>query len=78
MARQDKNAWAAKVLALIQGGQTQAAMAQIKVAPSAGDVARLQALLAGVPAGNPARRQLDAFIEEERALLAAPRLHRAP
>ncbi|AVS73563.1 hypothetical protein [Paracidovorax cattleyae] len=78
MARQDKNAWAAKVVTLIRGGQTQAAMAQIKVAPSAGDVARLQTLLAGVPSDTPVRRQLDAFIEEERALLAAPRLHRAP
>ncbi|CAM4186918.1 hypothetical protein [Paracidovorax anthurii] len=78
MARQDKNAWAAKVFALIQGGQTQAAMAQIKVAPSAADVGRLQAMLARAPAATAVRRQLDAFIEEEQALLAAPRLHRAP
>ncbi|MBO9677764.1 hypothetical protein [Paenacidovorax monticola] len=77
MARHNKDEWARKVFALIQAGNTQAAMAQVKVAPTAADVARLQALLPQLPA-TPARRQLEQFVEEERALLAAPRLHRAP
>jgi hypothetical protein len=42
-----------------------------------GDITRLQTLLAGLPP-SPALRQLAAFVEEERALLAAPRLHRSP
>lgn len=77
MARHNKDEWARKVFALIQAGNTQAAMAQVKVAPTAADVARLQALLPQLPA-TPARQQLEQFVEEERALLAAPRLHRAP
>ncbi|GKS75734.1 hypothetical protein AVME950_12580 [Acidovorax sp. SUPP950] len=79
MARnsRDKDEWAGKVFALIQGGNTQAAIAQVKVAPSVNDVVRLQAMLARVPA-SPARRQLDQIIEEERGLLSAPRLHRSP
>ena len=67
MAR-NKSAWPAKVLALVRGGNVNAAIAQIKVAPSVGDITRLQALLA----------QLNKVVEEERALLAAPRLHRSP
>jgi hypothetical protein len=53
------------------------AKAQIKVAPTVGDITRLQALLADLPP-TPALRLLAAFVEEERALLAAPRLHRSP
>jgi len=76
MAR-PKSEWPAKVLALIQGGNPSAAIAQIKVAPSVADVARLQALLAKLPS-TPALAQLHKVVEEERALLAAPRLHRSP
>lgn len=76
MAR-DKNEWANKVLVLIRGGNTDAAVAQIKVAPTVGDVTRLLAMLEKLPS-TPALRQLQQFVEEERALLAAPRLHRAP
>ena len=76
MAR-NKNEWAAKVFALVNGGNVAAATAQIKVAPTVGDITRLQALLAGLPP-SPALRQLADFVEEERALLAAPRLHRSP
>ncbi len=36
-----------------------------------------RALLEQLPS-TPALRQLQAFVEEERALLAAPRLHRSP
>ncbi len=67
MAR-NKSEWPAKVLALVRGGNVNAAIAQIKVAPSVGDITRLQALLA----------QLNKVVEEECALLAAPRLHRSP
>ena len=76
MAR-PKSEWPAKVLALNQGGNPSAAIAQIKVAPSVADVARLQTLLAKLPP-TPALAQLAKVVEEERALLAAPRLHRSP
>jgi len=72
-----KSEWPGKVLALIQSGNPAAAIAQIKVAPSVGDVTRLQAMLAKLPQ-NPALAQLNKVVEEERALLAAPRLHRSP
>lgn len=79
MARnpKNKNEWPAKVLALVRGGNIPAAVAQIKVAPTVGDITRLQALLAELPP-TPALAQLVRVVEEERALLAAPRLHRAP
>lgn len=76
MAR-PKSEWPGKVLALIQGGNLDAAIAQIKVAPTVGDVTRLQTLLAKLPP-TPALAQLNKVVEEERALLAAPRLHRSP
>ena len=72
-----KNEWAAKVFALIRAGNLEMARAQIKVAPTVRDITRLQALLADLPP-TPALRLLAAFVEEERALLAAPRLHRSP
>ena len=79
MARNPKNKseWPAKVLALVRGGNIPAAVAQIKVAPTVGDITRLQTLLAEVPS-TPALVQLNKVVEEERALLGAPRLHRAP
>ncbi|CAN7298645.1 hypothetical protein LJR074_001517 [Acidovorax sp. LjRoot74] len=76
MAR-NKSEWPAKVLALIQGGNLPAAIAQIKVAPSVSDVTRLQTLLAKLPP-TPALAQLNKVVEEEHALLSAPRLHRSP
>ena len=72
-----KNEWPQKVLALIQAGNLPAAIAQIKVAPTVGDVVRLQTLLLKLPS-TPALAQLAKVVEEERALLAAPRLHRSP
>lgn len=77
MARNNKSEWPQKVLALIQGGNVDAAIAQIKVAPTVGDVTRLQTLLVKLPS-TPAMRQLQEVVDAERALLAAPRLHRAP
>lgn len=72
-----KNEWATKVFALVRAGNVEAARAQIKVAPTVGDITRLQGMLAQLPP-SPALRLLAAFVEEERALLAAPRLHRSP
>ena len=72
-----KSEWAAKVFALVKSGNVGAAVAQIKVAPTVGDLARLQGLLAALPA-TPAKKQLDKVVDEELALLAAPRLHRSP
>ena len=77
MARNNKSEWPQKVMALIQGGNVSAAMAQVKVAPTVGDVTRLLALMAKLPQ-TPALRQLQQMVEAERELLAAPRLHRSP
>lgn len=77
MAARDKNAWALKVLALVKSGKLDAALAQTQVAPTAGDIVRLQTLLAGLPA-TPQMKQFAAQVEEARALMAAPRLHRSP
>jgi hypothetical protein len=76
MAR--SNEWVNKVLALLKAGNSAAAMAQIKVAPSAKDVRALQAALPS--AGNvPARsRDLDETIQSSIDALSAPRLHRSP
>jgi ABC-type transporter Mla subunit MlaD len=65
-----------KVLMLVRSGNTDAAVAQIKVAPTVGDVTRLQALLEQLPSRLPCASC--SSLEEERAMLAAPRLHRAP
>lgn len=75
MAKQSE--WPGKVLALIKGGNAAAAIAQIKVAPSVKELRQLEAAL------DKARlkgrwRDVDLAIEENLALLAAPRLHRSP
>ena len=41
MAKAKTNDWAAKVLALLKGGNTSAAIAQIKVAPTVKDLRQL-------------------------------------
>jgi hypothetical protein len=69
--------WAPKVLAIIRTGNTAAAIAQIKVAPSVKDLKALQAALA--TAGLAGRwRELDEAVTDNLALLSAPRLHRSP
>ena len=71
------NEWSNKVLALVKGGNTAAAIAQIKVAPSVKDLNHLRAALAS--AGLTGRwRDLDAAVTDNLALLSAPRLHRSP
>jgi len=71
------NPWATKVAALIQGGNTPAALAQIKVAPSVRDLQQLRTLLQAQ--GALARdRILAETCEDQLQALSAPRLHRAP
>jgi hypothetical protein len=71
------NEWAGKVLALLKSGNTAAAIAQIKVAPTVKD---LQALQTAVTLAklNGRWRQVDEALDDNLALLSAPRLHRAP
>ena len=73
----NKNEWASKVFGLIRAGNASAASAQIKVAPTVGDLQRLQVLVKGLP-NTKENRQLATVLEEELALVSAPRLHRAP
>ena len=64
-------------MALINGGNTVAAIAQIKVAPSVKDLKSLQTIVTlSRMAGK--YRNVDAAISENLELLAAPRLHRSP
>lgn len=71
------NEWAGKVLALLKTGNSAAAIAQIKVAPSVKDLKALQiALQSAMPASR--SREVDAAIADNLALLGAPRLHRSP
>jgi len=71
------NDWAMKVLALLRAGNADAAIAQIKVAPTVKD---LKALETAITAGNfkGRWRTVDAAIDDNLALLSAPRLHRSP
>lgn len=75
MAKQSE--WPGKVLALVKGGNAAAAMAQIKVAPSVKDLRQLQAAMQKAQLVG-RWRDVDLAIEENLALLAAPRLHRSP
>jgi len=71
------NEWAGKVLALLKGGNTTAAIAQIKVAPTVKDLHALHTEM--VLARLTGRwRNVDEAVEDNLALLSAPRLHRAP
>jgi hypothetical protein len=71
------NDWAGKVMALVNGGNTAAAIAQIKVAPSVKDLKALQTIMT-LSRLTGKYRQVDAAITENLALLSAPRLHRSP
>ena len=72
-----KPSWASRVLTLIQGGNSAAALAQIRVAPSVKDVEQLRKLLtaAQLLARQPA---LDAATLDQIDALKGSRLHRAP
>lgn len=71
------NDWAAKVLTLVKAGNTDAAIAQIKVAPTVKDLKALKTLMIMGKLGG-RWRHLDEAIDDNLALLSAPRLHRAP
>lgn len=75
MARHSE--WPGKVLALIQSGNSAAAIAQIKVAPSVRDLQQLQAAMTKAKLSG-RWRDVDAAIIDNTALLSAPRLHRSP
>ena len=69
--------WAPKVLALVKGGNSTAAIAQIKVAPTVQDLQALRKLLgsSNLPKTNP---NVDSATSDMIVLLSAPRLHRSP
>jgi hypothetical protein len=69
--------WATKVAALVQGGNSAAALAQIKVAPTVKDLKDLRALLIGakVMAKHP---NVDSATNDMIVALSSPRLHRSP
>ncbi|MFE8645981.1 hypothetical protein ACFX58_12935 [Sphingomonas sp. NCPPB 2930] len=71
------NDWAQKVLAIARGGNTAAAIAQIKVAPTVKDLKTLQK---DVAAARLLGRwpDLDTAIADNLDALSAPRLHRSP
>lgn len=75
MSRQ--SVWATKVAALVQSGNSDAAIAQIKVAPTVRDVQQLRALLATAKllARHP---NVDAATNDQIVALSSPRLHRSP
>ncbi|HOE43714.1 MAG TPA: hypothetical protein PLB25_19095 [Rhodoferax sp.] len=75
MARQ--GIWAPKVAALIKGGNSSAAIAQIKVAPSVKDLQDLRKLLS-VGRLLAAHPNVDQATLDMIAALSAPRLHRSP
>jgi hypothetical protein len=71
------NEWADKVLALLKAGNTAAAMAQIKVAPSVKDIRALNAALVNARLSG-RWREVDETIQSSIDALSAPRLHRSP
>ena len=69
--------WPDKVIALLRAGNPSAAIAQIKVAPSARELRSLEkAMAAAQLAGR--WRDVDIAIAESIQALSAPRLHRSP
>jgi hypothetical protein len=69
--------WAPKVAALVQSGNHQAALAQIKVAPSVRDVQQLRDLLLKQKL-LAAHRDVDQATADQIIALSSPRLHRSP
>lgn len=72
-----QSVWANKVLALIKTGNTVAAIAQIKVAPSVKDLEQLRKILQASPLLQK-NRAVDEAIADQIDALSAPRLHRSP
>ena len=75
MSRQ--SLWATKVAALIQGGNSPAALVQIKVAPSVKDLQQLRTLLtsAKLLTRHP---DISQTIADQVVTLSSSRLHRSP
>jgi hypothetical protein len=71
------NDWSSKVMALINAGNPSAAIAQIKVAPTVKDLQALKIIMT-LSKMKGKYRQVDTAIDDNLALLSAPRLHRAP
>ncbi len=71
------NDWTSRILVLLKGGNTGAAVAQIKVAPTVKDLKALKAAMI-VEKLTGRWRDVDAAVDDNLALLSAPRLHRAP
>lgn len=69
--------WATKVAALIQGGNSAAALDQIKVAPSVNDLQQLRTILSAAKL-LARHRNVEQTITDQIAALSAPRLHRSP
>lgn len=71
------NVWATKVAALIQGGNSAAALEQIKVAPTVKDLEQLRSLLS---ATNALKRyqNVEQTIADQIVILSSSRLHRSP
>ena len=72
-----KSVWADKVCALVRSGNTDAALAQMRVAPDPKDLKQLRTLLdqSGFLSRYPT---LATALDHHLALLSSPRLHRAP
>ena len=72
-----KSVWADKVCALVRNGNTDAALAQMRVAPDPKDLKQLRALFeqSGFLSRYPT---LATALDDHLALLSYPRLHRAP
>lgn len=68
--------WTAKVLPLIRGGNLDAALAQIKAAPSVKDLKQLQSTLAA--AKLKPQPVVDVAIADQIDALLGSRLHRSP
>jgi hypothetical protein len=69
--------WPDKVIALLRAGNSVAAIAQIKVAPSVRDLKALEKALAGAKLVG-RWPDVDVAIAESLQALSAPRLHRSP
>ncbi|MDP2371369.1 hypothetical protein [Rhodoferax sp.] len=69
--------WAAKVLPLIRSGNLDAALAQIKVAPSVKDLKQLQSALSAANL-KPPQPVVNIAIADQIDALLGSRLHRSP
>lgn len=69
--------WATKVAALIQSGNSAAALAQIKVAPTVKDLQQLRAILTAAKL-LPRDANVDQTISDQIVTLSSSRLHRSP